>query len=565
MIEYINKKIDHGYKIMGITRELAVNCSCGYRFSHATTHSVNVDRFPKQRKDILDRTFHKTHCPSCKMSLCIDIPLVYFDKERHTLIAVGKEQDHYRVEQFSELLKISEKDIPSFLNLYNLRVVFGLEELREKLIAQDAEIDDRLIEGLKILILYEHPFLLNKSRLRLHLESVDTTNLIFHASFGHSDGKFSIRLPKSFAQSDTAIKLRHLDEKIHKSAGIFNPSNLWNGLRRLSPQTKALSYLDEISKSIEQENDVDLDGEKLTTIILYAPRGQHLPSWAKRALRIIQAYARKHNRSDIEQKIFELRFDIILEDEWAYNNNPTDIPTLWDLLKKLPETDVEGNTSIERIDLIEGSGGYYESNGTISIGSELLHYEEDFANTVRHEIAHGVHEKSYAEITNWLESRFGWKEFDLSDTGINQWVELMGGWGEVDTLTQNEVRSFLREAVGNGGSWNQVPVQGPFRHIWNSSSFGPGEAARRTTTSWYENHRLWWRFGGNAFFLNYWYASLMVVSEEALNMVEIMPSNYAVMSPAEFYAELYALYYNSNDPNRENLPADLLDWFSNHA
>lgn len=39
-----------------------------------------------------------------------------------------------------------------------------------------------------------------------------------------------------------------------------------------------------------------------------------------------------------------------------------------------------------------------------------------------------------------------------------------------------------------------------------------------------------------------------------------MPDRYAAMSPFEFFAELYALYYDLDDPQRKNIPKDVSDW-----
>jgi hypothetical protein len=53
----------------------------------------------------------------------------------------------------------------------------------------------------------------------------------------------------------------------------------------------------------------------------------------------------------------------------------------------------------------------------------------------------------------------------------------------------------------------------------------------------------------------------MVVSEATLNLINMgMPSKYAAMSPFEFFAEVYALYYDLDDPKRGNLPADAMQW-----
>jgi hypothetical protein len=39
-----------------------------------------------------------------------------------------------------------------------------------------------------------------------------------------------------------------------------------------------------------------------------------------------------------------------------------------------------------------------------------------------------------------------------------------------------------------------------------------------------------------------------------------MPDAYAAMSPAEFFAELCALYHDRHDPARRRIPADVMKW-----
>ena len=41
-----------------------------------------------------------------------------------------------------------------------------------------------------------------------------------------------------------------------------------------------------------------------------------------------------------------------------------------------------------------------------------------------------------------------------------------------------------------------------------------------------------------------WNARFMVVDTAALNLVAKMPDNYAAISHFEFFAEMYALYYD---------------------
>jgi hypothetical protein len=77
---------------------------------------------------------------------------------------------------------------------------------------------------------------------------------------------------------------------------------------------------------------------------------------------------------------------------------------------------------------------------------------------------------------------------------------------------------------------------------------------------WFANFKTWYRVGKLAFALNYWYAEFMVVDTSALDLVAKMPDNYAAMSHFEFFAEIYALYYDVDDPKRKVIPADVAKW-----
>ena len=55
-----------------------------------------------------------------------------------------------------------------------------------------------------------------------------------------------------------------------------------------------------------------------------------------------------------------------------------------------------------------------------------------------------------------------------------------------------------------------------------------------------------------------------VVDTAALNQVAKMPDNYAAMSHFEFFAEMYALYYDYDDPKRKVIPTTVTKWFDDN-
>jgi hypothetical protein len=175
-----------------------------------------------------------------------------------------------------------------------------------------------------------------------------------------------------------------------------------------------------------------------------------------------------------------------------------------------------------------------------------------------------VNEQHLANVNQWLESRFGWQIFGDDDASIDQWVTLMGGWGTLSSQHQDEIRDLLRQALGPGSVWNPPSITPlPDGHPWWQSGFAPRLAFEQTGGSWYDNNANWFRRQGKAFCLNYWYRTFMVVDVAALDLVnDGMPSTYAAMSHFEFFAEIYALFYDLDDPQRSNIPADVIAWLT---
>jgi hypothetical protein len=223
----------------------------------------------------------------------------------------------------------------------------------------------------------------------------------------------------------------------------------------------------------------------------------------------------------------------------------------------VPVTNVEGNTSLRSIQLTGGGGGVY-SNGVIEIGEAELGRRESFEDVLRHEVGHAVHEERDSVVTPWLERRFGWRRFPSSRSGIDAWVKLMGGWGAVTGSARDAAIQALQIAAGPGEKWGpgRAPRL-PAGHPWWGEKFGPRLAYERSGADWFRNFRTWYRTGGRAFFVNFWYAEFMAVDADTLDrFVARMPDDYAAMSPFEFFAEIYALYYDQDDPQRQVISGD---------
>lgn len=556
---------------MAVFHPRTVQCVCGNPLTVLLADSINVRRSPQIREKILRGELHRAACASCGRQMTVEKPFYYTDLDRNVVFKVCPRGERHSWQQTSRELDRASSYIPDVVankKDRTLRVIFGMDELREKLIAQDAELDDRVLELLKVLLIYEHPVLLRRARLRLVLDQVTETDLEFTVAYEHSPQRFRLQLPRRISD-DLAKSPKRLQEWTRKAhnTSLFELPDHWVNMWRWSPQPTALSQLQQYAADVKAGKAIDTTDAAFTQMLSGLPRGNHLPAWAKQDLRTLFEYAKKKNLQTLEDTLFEIRFGFELEDDWSKNDDKNDIDTLWELLKDLPDTNVEGNTKIHELLLDVGKGGgLYDPNSyDISIGSKELSNTEGFEDVVRHEVGHAVHEMNTTRINSWLEKRFGWRVFGRTDGDIDQWIGLMGGWGTLTAAQRADVRDALQTVLGRGSSWNPGPTPTlPAGHPWYAKKFGPRLAFEKTGANWYQNFKTWYRTGGKAYFLNYWYQTFMVVDVTTLDLVAKMPDAYASMSHFEFFAELYALYYDLDDPQRPAIPADVAKWIDDN-
>lgn len=558
---------------MAVFHPHSVRCICGNELMALLADSINIKRAPALRDKILREELHRAHCPGCNRTMTVERPLFYTDMGHRVLFKVlPRWERHFWRDEAAKLEKASSS-IPTFManpDELTLRVVFGMDELREKLVAQDAGLDDRLVELLKVILIYEHPILIQRTRLRLVLGQVTDESLEFRASYEHHPQRFLLRISRDLVDGilDRQSDLESWVTKGMRHETFFESGATWVNLWRLSPQPPALRQLREYAAQIAGGKEIDPKSRDFKRMLNDLPRGKHMPRRAKRDMAVLWGYARKNNLEELKNHLFEVRYGLDLEDDWAKNEKRDDIDTIWRVLEELPDTHIEGNTELEEIRLEEGEGGGWYDAGpnAIGIGSDDLDDEEEFEYLIRHEVGHAVHEQKLKLIDDWLDSRFGWRTFDpQKNADIDAWVELMGGWGDLTPAQRRDVRGYLRKALGKEPSWDPGPTPTvPRGHPWRRKDFGPRLAFERTGSFWYDRFDKWYRANGKAFFLNFYYKTLLVVDEKALDLAEKMPDPYACMSHFEYFAEVYALYYGANHPLRKKLPKDVVEWLEKH-
>lgn len=148
---------------MSIFIKVKASCAaCGATMETNLAASVNADRRPDLRQDILDGNFQSVKCTACGMLIRLPAHLTYIDIARGQWILV---EDAARLDDWTEAeAEASDLYAQSFgpqappiqqklAAGMSPRLVFGWAALREKLLIQQASLDDLTLELLKISIL----------------------------------------------------------------------------------------------------------------------------------------------------------------------------------------------------------------------------------------------------------------------------------------------------------------------------------------------------------------------------------------------------------------------------
>ena len=174
---------------MSLFEPAEVPCpACGATLSFDLCASVNADRRPDLRVAILDATFQRAVCASCGGTTRLPPALVYFDMARGQWIIAKPASDYADWAQLELLARETfalsyGKDAAAPARRIGARlrprVVFGWAALREKLLAAEEDIDDVILELLKLAILRDvsGAALNDESALRLIDADGDTLTL----------------------------------------------------------------------------------------------------------------------------------------------------------------------------------------------------------------------------------------------------------------------------------------------------------------------------------------------------------------------------------------------------
>jgi hypothetical protein len=154
-----------------------VTCpACGATQTARLARGIHVSRAPEAREQVFERTFHRVTCKQCSVRFVAKRPFVYTDMDRKHWLQVALADERPRWPELEGLADqvfdraftgspLAEAQRDGF----KIRLVFGLEELREKLVIWRAGLDDAIIEAVKLQM-----FALDPALSRAHRIVLDT-------------------------------------------------------------------------------------------------------------------------------------------------------------------------------------------------------------------------------------------------------------------------------------------------------------------------------------------------------------------------------------------------------
>jgi CpXC motif protein len=191
-----------------------VSCpSCGHVQTARLAHGVHVARAPEVRDQLFARTFHRVVCGGCGAPFIAQRSLVYTDFDRGHWVQVALLDERARWPELEDLTDavferafVGAPMAAELRDRFRRRLVFGLEELREKLVIWRANLDDARIECVKVALVAREPAL---SRERLVVDEVRADgSLAVHAGTRIldvppplvEDARFDPQLPRRFPE-----------------------------------------------------------------------------------------------------------------------------------------------------------------------------------------------------------------------------------------------------------------------------------------------------------------------------------------------------------------------------
>ena len=147
---------------MSINLKQSVKCpECSQMSDVTVWSSITVKDSIDLKADLLAGKINMFKCPSCEHIALMPHPMLYHDEEKRLMMSFSPTNDPVVKEQMYLNIKESSSKSGELEKLegYNLRFVTDYNELLEKILIFDNELNDKAVEVLKLMILSKTRFI----------------------------------------------------------------------------------------------------------------------------------------------------------------------------------------------------------------------------------------------------------------------------------------------------------------------------------------------------------------------------------------------------------------------
>lgn len=175
---------------MSITYEDQIRCACGMTVRVVVAESVNAARHPHLRQALLDGQLHRYRCAGCGAELVVEKKLLYFDPQRRQFfVHLPRPEMAREAESIAVVRQLYDASfgagtaalLQEVGREMMVRLCFGLSALREKVLADEAGLNDLALEAVKCEVLGHVPELEHRGAAGLWLVQAGATELRFAA------------------------------------------------------------------------------------------------------------------------------------------------------------------------------------------------------------------------------------------------------------------------------------------------------------------------------------------------------------------------------------------------
>lgn len=206
-----------------------INCPhCNEENEVILWEKVNVDMNPDLKEKLFTETINNLKCKSCGYVSRIDIPLYYNDAKKKFFIYLVPEFPIDKKEEKNLIENLKAETLNILDASYNnrKRLVFEYYNLLEKILIFDANLDDRVVEGCKILARTQ----LKLMEGRAAFAGIDNDELTFNFfEKEEKEAKRSFTIPKAMYDEVAAV----IGEKDKEPADDFKIIDVKYAVRML--------------------------------------------------------------------------------------------------------------------------------------------------------------------------------------------------------------------------------------------------------------------------------------------------------------------------------------------